>query len=149
MKVFRKWLAAPLATLMLLSGLSFAAPAAQAAPSCASGWACVWQSYSYTGQWAANDRDGALRITSDKAGVAKTKSNSAWANGKVCSSTYFRDRQPKDKNGNYFTLNSQQVVNSNYRDPNLSNGAGTGKDSGQNWQNRVRYVVFDGGPNCW
>lgn len=143
MKVLRKWLAAPLATLMLLSGLSLAAPAAQADSGCASGWACVWNRYSYTGAWAANDRDGALRITSDKAGVAKTKSASAWANGKNCYQTYFYDSA-----GQYFILDSEQVRGYNYRDPNLSNGAGTGRYAGQNWNDRVRRVVFTTGPAC-
>ncbi|AWE43217.1 hypothetical protein DDD63_11210 [Actinobaculum sp. 313] len=143
MKVLRKWLAAPLATLMLLSGLSLAAPAAQAAPGCASGWACVWQSYSYTGQWAAAKSDGPLSVTSDKNGVAKTKSASAWANGRLCKHSYFQDGKGKS-----FRLDSEQLVRTNYRDPNLSNGAGKGTYAGENWNDRVRSVVFSGGPQC-
>jgi len=146
MKVLRKWLAAPLATLMLLSGLSLAAPAAQAAPGCTLGWACVWRDANYGGPWAAAPADGFLSKASDKGGTAKYQSNSAWANGNACHRTSFRTGS---RNGDkFFILDSETRVGSNYRDPNLANGAGRGDYSGENWKNRVRYIRFFDGPNC-
>ncbi len=39
-------------------------------------------------------------------------------------------------------LDSQQHGR-NYQDPNLSNGAGYGKNWIQNWENRISYILFD------
>jgi len=146
MRTTRKWLVVSLVALVSASGIAFAMPEAQADTGCASGWACVWQNSSFQGSWAASNYDSFLRTASDKAGRAKTQSNSAWANGSLCISTEFRTGSTASDR--YFVLNSQQRTGVNYRDPHLSNGAGTGRWAKENWQNRVRYIRFDGGPNC-
>lgn len=107
------------------------------AASCALGWACIWKNSNYGGTWDANQYDGI---------VSMTTSNSAWANGNSCYRTSFRTG-PFDYNP-YFILDSQTKIKTNYRDPNLTNGAGTGPYKSQNWKDRIRYIRFFEGTNC-
>lgn len=107
------------------------------AASCALGWGCLWQGSNYSGKWAANQYDGFVNTT---------VSNSAWANGNSCHRTSFRTGS--GSTNHFFILDSQTRIGSNYRDPNLSNGAGRGQYSGENWKDRVRYIRFYDGTNC-
>lgn len=75
------------------------------------------------------------------------KASSAAANGNLCYRTRFYD-YAGGASGSYFELYSQTMVNSNYRDPNLRNGAGIGMHRDQNWNDRVSYIWFYYGPNC-
>lgn len=72
--------------------------------------------------------------------------SSAAANGGTCDATRFYDNGAAST-GSYFVLNSRTLAGVNYRDPKLSNGAGTGPYSAQNWDNRVSRIVFTG-PGC-
>lgn len=107
------------------------------AASCALGWGCIWKNNNYGGTWDARQYNGV---------VSMTTSNSAWANGNSCHRTSFRTG-PFDNNP-YFILDSQTRIGTNYRDPNLANGAGTGPYNGQNWKDRIRYIRFFQGANC-
>ncbi|MFT0848947.1 hypothetical protein VR010_14505 [Actinomycetaceae bacterium L2_0104] len=117
-----------------------------AAGGCTLGWGCVWRNSNYGGAWAASDYNSFLRLSSDEAGVAKTVSNSAWANGNLCHATSFRTGSMDSHH--YFILDSQTRRVTNFKDATLSNGAGRGPWAGENWQNRVRYLRFFDGPNC-
>jgi len=131
----------PLAAILCFGGMGIIGPAAQAGTgACTLGYACLWQNNDYNGTDYGKLYNGSVVSTMDN------KASSAASNGKTCSKTRFYDSS--NGTGKYFELSSQYLVGSNYRDPNLSNGAGVGPYSGENWSDRVSYIAFSGGTGC-
>ncbi|NMW64407.1 peptidase inhibitor family I36 protein [Mobiluncus mulieris] len=102
---------------------------------CPVGYACIWQNKHYNGRyWFQSNHE---QVTPDG---MNNKASSAAANGSKCRITRFYDSP--SPSGAFFMLDSQQHGR-NYQDPNLSNGAGYGKNWTQNWENRISYILFD------
>lgn len=126
--------------------IGLALPAATAANAgdglCASGYACGYDSVDYNGDYygtAKDSFDWALVGFSDRA-------DSASVNGRVCKYTDFYDTWHSWDSapiGKLFTLYSRQIMKSNYRDRDLSKGAGY-NSSGTDIRNRVGATVFWG-----
>ena len=134
----KKSIGAVLATLAVSStGLIALAPIASAGvENCQLGAACLWSDYDFNGFKAWNeDPESQVHPSIDN------KSKSAAANGASCSATYFYDFY-RGRTGSYFILNSKTRIGTNFRDPDLSNGAGIGKYRYQNWENRVSNITF-------
>ncbi|MCU9995435.1 peptidase inhibitor family I36 protein [Mobiluncus mulieris] len=102
---------------------------------CPVGYACIWQNKHYNGRyWFQSNHE---QVTPDG---MNNKASSAAANGSKCRITRFYDSP--SPSGAFFILDSQQHGR-NYQDPNLSNGAGYGKNWIENWENRISYILFD------
>ncbi|WP_448062439.1 peptidase inhibitor family I36 protein [Cellulomonas hominis] len=122
---------------LLLLGLGVA-PAQAGTGLCDSGYACVYQDLSYDGGLY-----GSAQNTTSFWGNLKwnDKATSASVNGAGCRSTRFHEHADSRPYGAYFTLNSRQLVGSNYRDPDLRNGAGY-DGTGVNWNDRISGFQF-------
>lgn len=126
---------------VLLSAVGFVAPAWAGSGACQRGYACLWEDGDYEGLSYGKQYNGTVVSTMNN------KASSATANGNLCLRTRFYDNSG-GPSGSYFELYSQTQMATNYRDPNLKNGAGLGPYKGQNWDNRVSYIYFLGGANC-
>lgn len=124
-----------LATAMLFAG----GVAAQAVPGkCDLGYSCLWMERTYEGT-----SYGTERSKTKVADWLYKLGNSAGANGRACDHTRYYESwsyTTGNPSGKYFTLYSEHRIGSNYRDPNLSNGAGF-DGTGINWANRVGAVA--------
>ncbi len=108
------------------------------------GWSGVFEKASYEGAYAAAGMDGPFTAW-DGGGAARTKHNSAGANGNLCEYTRFYN----SASSKYFVLKSASWSGPGQtRDPDLSNGAGGSGAKDENWTNRVRSLKFLGGSNC-
>lgn len=126
--------------------LGFALPVATAAQAgdglCASGYACGYDSISYDGA-AMGTQKGSSNWANNG---FSDRADSASTNGAACKYTDFYDTWgllDSVPSGMLFTLYSRQKVGSNYRDPNLSNGAGF-NSAGTDIRNRIGASVFWG-----
>lgn len=165
MRVSRKWAAASMAALTMtctgfFAGAASADESAEPAPETAVvvnevgpqatypgfvlGWSGVFEKASYEGAYAAAGMNGPFTAW-DGGGAARTKHNSAGANGNLCKYTRFWNSEGTK----YFFLRSESWDGTEQtRDPNLANGVGTGTWSKENWQNRVRTLEFHTGSRC-
>ena len=125
----------------IISLLGFSLPASAGTGACQLGYACIWEHNDYEGLSYGKRYNGPV-VSS-----INNMASSATANGNLCHRTRYYD-YAGGPSGSYFELYSQTMVNSNYRDPNLRNGAGIGAYRDQNWNDRVSYIWFYGGPNC-
>lgn len=112
------------------------ATTASAAVECSSGYACIWEHDSYSGQYHFRS------VTSGDYTTLSNAASSAGANGTECARTRFYDLAGHTS-GDYFTLYSATQVGTNYQDPNLTNGVGF-DGAGENWDNRVSSHLFVG-----
>lgn len=109
---------------------------------CNSGFACGYDKTNYDGDMygtAKNSYDWKL------VGFAN-RADSVSVNGASCKYTDFYDTWhwwDTAPIGKLFTLYSRQLMGSNYRDPNLANGAGY-NSSGKDIRNRIDATVFWG-----
>lgn len=115
---------------------------AQAAGDCKSGYACIWEHDSYSGRSYGGSVAGPVAST------INNMASSASANGARCTTARYYD-SGSTNSGSYFDLYSRQLMGYNYRDPNLTNGAGYGPYATQNWDNRVSRIIFLGGSYCY
>lgn len=130
MKFLKRTLVALIATGFVLA---WSAPAQAGTENCSTGWSCVWEHKVYEG------KVGAVTLNKNVVPYVSNMGSSAAANGQTCRSTRFYETWSvwnQNVSGSYFTLDSKVLVGSNYRDPNLSNGAGY-DGVGQNWEDRV------------
>lgn len=125
-----------IATMLAIAVLISGGVAAQAgAGKCDLSYSCLWLDRSYDGKSYGTARTK----TQVTAAALRKEASSAGANGQTCAGTRFYEGwnlingNPK---GKYFTLFSETLLKKNYRDPNLSNGAGT-DGVGINWEDRV------------
>ncbi len=129
--------------VLLLAGLSVTgAGVAQASDGlCASGYACGYDGYSYGDPYygtSYTERNWNLASFGNVAG-------SVSANGASCKYTRYYKSWNYITNhvyGDYFTMYSRQLMGYNYRDPNLTNGAGY--DGTGNWDNTIEGTLFTG-----
>ncbi|WP_231957959.1 peptidase inhibitor family I36 protein [Arcanobacterium haemolyticum] len=128
-----------LMAVLALGGTSFVAtiPAAEASDSsCPVGASCVWTGKGYTGIKGRNyDHSSPVHESINNQG------KSAAANGATCKKTRFYD-YTWGNSGSFFILHSESIVGTNYRDPDLSNGAGVGDYAHENWENRVSRITY-------
>jgi hypothetical protein len=145
MKQAKQWITAGIIGLVM--AMVAAAPAS-AVSSPDVGYACVWVGHS---GWKSGAKAscGSGKPTPDNTeyyGSFTIKTNdSAWANGKSCFYTRFGISTviPEDvTTKGTFTLYSQYKAGYNYRDPDLTNGAGF--DSTESFTDRVRSFRFNG-----
>lgn len=111
---------------------------AQAAGDCDLGYACGYENASYGGA-----SYGTARTTTPWTSLIN-RASSASANGASCENANYYDTYSSltgNISGFAFTLNSRSLMAANYRDPNLSNGAG---GSGSNWNDRIEATTFTG-----
>lgn len=127
------------AAILSTLAISGAAISAQAA-TCQSGYACFFADLSYTGtRWTKAANSGNLRGS-----AANNQATSIAANGGQCYATRFYDSG--DLGGSYLILWSEQIKGSNYRDPDLRNGAGVGPAAYRtmNYDDRISGWKFTG-----
>lgn len=124
---------------LVLAGMTMVAPAYAGSANCPLGYACLWDSEDYGG--FAYQQQYTKAVRSD----VNNRANAAKANGNICDTTRFYDN--RSMTGKYFVLYSQTKKRFNYQDPYLTNGAGEGPYSRENWENRVSYIWF-GGKGC-
>ncbi len=134
MEIKKRFKSGVSATILAVAGLGITS---SAAASCTLGDACTWTSSSYTGTQSSYGYDQ---------WTTTNYSNSVWARGYLCEKTSFRTGN--SSSDSYFTLYSHYHYGKNYRDANLSDGAGFGPYNSQNWKDKIRYVRFFEGPNC-
>ncbi|WP_423716462.1 peptidase inhibitor family I36 protein [Ancrocorticia populi] len=128
-----------LAAVLALGVSGVVMPAASAGTgACTSGYGCIWKDTSYNGLSFGTYNGGGV---ADK---LNDQGSSAAANGKTCKYTRYYDGHSIAGSTSYFMLYSKQLLKSNYRDPKLSNGAGTGPGKSQNWDNRVSSIFHSG-----
>lgn len=141
MRRFVTGLASVLLALATVGGVAQSASAATAP----SGYAC---GYDLNQGWSAGgDYYCTQKNMSNWWGTGmNNRSSSAAANGASCKYTrYYKswDFTTDSVYGSYFTLYSEQLMGSNYRDPDLSNGAGF-DGAGQNFNNTIEGTWFTG-----
>jgi len=131
-----------IAGLLAALAMGFGVSSASAAPGvCSSGYSCVWY-YSHYNTLVGSGAESAVSLNSGNFPAAiANKSNSAWANGGSCNYTEFWTQYLQA--GSKFTLYSQTRLGSNYRDPQLSNGAGF-DGAGINFANDIASYRFTG-----
>lgn len=131
-----KMFASILVTASVSAGaVALSAPAQAGSGGCTLGYACLWESRYFEGRSYGKKFDGVVKASIDN------NSNAAAANGKSCGVTRFYDAYTY--RGSYFYLQSETKERTNYRDPYLTNGAGKGPNSDENWQDRISYIYFD------
>lgn len=86
-------------------------------------------------------RGGIMIIPSPVHESINNQGKSAAANGATCKKTRFYD-YTWGNSGSFFILHSESIVGTNYRDPDLSNGAGVGDYAHENWENRVSRITY-------
>ncbi len=109
---------------------------------CDSGFACGYDSTSYNGAMFGT----AQNLSDWKNQGFGNRADSVSANGAQCRYTvYYRTWHWWDSRpiGKAFTLYSRQLEGRNYRDPNLSNGAGYDSD-GSDVRNDIEATEFTG-----
>lgn len=128
-----------LAAVVLAAGAGLVpAAGAQAAGDCWSGYACGYEHLDYTGAVYGTALTTQRWSSGDFANVA----TGASANGASCKATRFYrsyDYTKLQPYGDYFTLQSQQRVGSNWKDPDLRNGAG---GSSGDWNDDIEATRF-------
>ncbi|MBI9115721.1 peptidase inhibitor family I36 protein [Sanguibacter suaedae] len=137
MKLLKRSLVALLASgLVAMTGTT---SASAATGDCASGYACVWEHPQFGGRYFGTAKSKAA-LTS-----LINVASSAAANGASCRYTRFYDDRTlnNEPSGSYFTLYSKQLMGSNYRDPDLRNGAGL-DGAGRNFDDTIEGVWFTG-----
>lgn len=114
------------------------APAAQAGDGlCASGHMCIYVDLSYDGTMRGFSNN---RLSWEGYALNNTATSTS-ANGGTCSRSYYWDAG--NWSGDYFYLNSRTLVGSNYRDPDLRNGAGVGTwSAGHNADDKISSANF-------
>ncbi|MGV9182753.1 peptidase inhibitor family I36 protein [Arcanobacterium canis] len=130
--------------LVGISSIAFAVPASAGTGECKLGYACLWENRSFDGRSYGKNRDGAVTPSMNN------RASSAAANGNVCYATRFYD-YANPVGGGFFILWSETKKGKNYKDPNLSNGAGWdvyGNLVKDNWEDRISYIMFTGGASC-
>ncbi|WP_250442643.1 peptidase inhibitor family I36 protein [Actinotalea sp. C106] len=135
--------AAAAAALALGLAVGIGSPASAAVAPCPSGYACGWDSTSYSGTYFAS----ALNKTNWGRQGFGNRAESAAANGASCQFTRFYKSWnivTNDVYGDYFTLYSRQLLGSNYQDPNLSNGAGYDSAGEGSYANTLEAHWFTG-----
>ncbi len=115
-----------------------ALPASAGTENCSRGYACGWDSLTYEGtSFGSTYTEGWWSPFLNRA-------SSVAANGTTCKSTRFYkswNHMTGHVYGDYFTLHSKTLVGSNFRDPDLRNGAGdrTGETG---WDNTIEATKF-------
>jgi hypothetical protein len=105
---------------------------------CNSGMMCLWKDRSYSGTIIG--RSGTVGSLGGTA--LDNAASSAATNGKSCRKTWWAGGYTNPTWDAYgFALWSEQLTGSNYRDPNLSNGAGFYEDAPRGYnQNMEDYI---------
>ncbi|GIG19695.1 hypothetical protein Cch01nite_04190 [Cellulomonas chitinilytica] len=105
-------------------GVLAVAPVAQAYDGlCDSGYMCLYTDAGYGGTLRGFSNS---KLSFAGGAWLNDKTSSASANGGSCHRSYYINRDDWVLNDGYFYLNSRQLDNMNYRDPDLTNGAGVG-----------------------
>jgi hypothetical protein len=135
------------ATTMLALVAVFGGAASAQADDCTSTHACVWQNSDYNTGWylgngframTQSDQYYTLTTWSDVAGNLNDAVSSVKSYGGSCRLRFFTDEKYAGSSI-YF---NRVADGSNYEDPLLSNGGGTGTASGQNWDDRISSHQF-------
>lgn len=134
----RKVLSSMVAVLALgATGFVATIPVAEAVGSnCPPSASCVWTGSYYT-QIRGENYDNSSPVHPS----INNRGNSAAANGASCWATRFYDNTWASS-GSYFTLYSERIVGTNYRDSSLGDGAGTGPYAHENWANRISRITY-------
>lgn len=135
----------------LAAATTFTMPAAALAGTgqCTDGKACVWKDNTYSGRFRgmANDANDYKNITwngvgwdiyINEASPYKAHVSSVRSQGVNCKLRFY-DKAEGD--GDWIHFN-RVLDGSNYQDPYLANGGGTGAYSSENWDNRIRSHRF-------
>lgn len=130
--------------LMVAGFVGAVAPGASAAAGdglCDSGYNCIYKDLSYQGGVL-----GSKKISKSLWGnfAWNDKATSVSANGASCRlSNFYENARASDgaPSGDSFQIYSRSLMGSNFRDPDLRNGAGNRTD---NWNDRISGFTFSG-----
>ena len=102
---------------------------------CPKGYWCAWWDIGYSNLLGQRSE-----TTWNMSPTANDQASAIAANGGFCKATRFYEHT--NRGGKYIELYSQSLKGTNYKDPDLRNGAGISPYATENWNDRISSVMF-------